>query len=105
MKRTDISGYILPTSATMVGACIMAVSIVRLMEISGKASTIIDNILAVDGLVFLASAVFSYLSLRAEREAQWLERFADMVFLGGLVLMVVASFMLAWEAGHFPVAS
>jgi hypothetical protein len=66
-------------------------------------TTVIDNILAVDSLVFLASTVLSYVSLRRERDLRWLERLADLVFLVGLLLIVLASFMLAWEVGHYPV--
>lgn len=58
MKR-EMSDHILPASATMVGVCLMAVSIVRVMEASAKIETVIDNLLAIDGLVFLASTFLS----------------------------------------------
>jgi hypothetical protein len=102
MKR-QMSDHILPASSTMVGVCLMTVSIVRVMEASAKVTTVIDNILAIDSLVFLASTVLSYVSLRRERDLRWLERLADLVFLVGLLLIVLASFMLAWEVGHYPV--
>jgi hypothetical protein len=96
----QLSHHILPTSATMVGACVMVISIVRLTEITGNVSTTIDDMMALDGILFLASAMLSYMSLRSERKRQRLERYADLVFLGGLTLMVLASCLLAWEFGH-----
>ncbi len=80
----------------------MATSIVRLLEASAKIATVIDNVLAVDGMIFLASGLLSYLSLRREGDGGWIERWADLIFLAGLVLMVAASVMLAWELGHTP---
>ena len=97
---TQLSHHILPTSATMVGACVMVISIVRLTEITGNVSTTIDDMMALDGILFLVSAMLSYMSLRSERRRQRLERYADLVFLGGLTLMVLASCLLAWEFGH-----
>ena len=96
----DVSRHILPTSATLVGVCLMVVSLVRLTEVTGNVSTVIDDVMAFDSIAFLASSVLSYLSLRTGRDTRHLERYADLLFLAGLALMVVASFMLAWEVGH-----
>ena len=98
-RHRDVSQHILPTSATMLGVCVTVVGIVRLMELTGNVSTIIDNLVAVDSGFFLLSCVLSYLSLRTERHSAELERYGDLVFIGGLVLMVVAACMLAWELG------
>ena len=98
--RTDISRHILPTAATMVGVCVTVIGIVRVVEINTAVSTVIDDILAVDGLIFLGSTLLSYASLRDNAPTPRLERLADWLFLLGLALMVVASFMLAWEFGQ-----
>jgi len=100
INRGDVSRHILPTSATMVGVCVTVVSLVRLMEVTGHISTVIDNVMAFDSILFLGSSVLSYLSLRTAHDTRVLERYADILFLAGLVLVVVASFMLAWEFGH-----
>ena len=103
-ERPDVSQHILPTAATMVGVCVTVIGIVRLVEVSAAVSTTIDEILAVDGAVFLGSTLLSYASLRREEATPRLERLADLLFLGGLGLMVVASFMFAWELGQVAVA-
>lgn len=79
----------------MVGVCVMVISIVKLLHI-GPAGTWIDKLMAFDSLAFLASAVFSYISMRngaLERH----ERYADMTFMVGLVGMGVCTFLLAFE--------
>lgn len=96
----DISRHIMPTSATMVGVCITVISIVRVMEVHGAVSTVIDDLVALDGAMFLIATILSYVSLRAPRLGRRVERYADLVFLGGLAVMVVASFLLAWEIGQ-----
>jgi hypothetical protein len=80
----DISRHIVPTAATMVGVCMTVISIVRLMELTANMSTIIDDILAIDSAVFLASCALSYVSLRSKLNSSRLERSADLLFLGGL---------------------
>ena len=103
-RRSDgISSHILPTSATMVGVCVTVIGIVRLIETGGTIATIVDNIVAVDSAFFLGATLLSYVSLRSPRHQERLERYAAVVFLAGLVIMVAASFMLAWEIGQHPV--
>ncbi|MDD5240442.1 MAG: hypothetical protein PHG47_01840 [Sulfuricella sp.] len=91
-----LSGHILPTSATMVGVCMTVISIVKLSHV-GVAGVLIDKILAFDSLLFLSSAIFSYLSLRVERNAVRMEGFADNFFMVGLVFMTAAAFVLSFE--------
>lgn len=92
----NLSSHILPTSATMVGVCMTVISIVKLSHV-GVAGTVIDKLLAFDSLLFLLSAVFSYVSLRVGRNVTRLERFADNTFMMGLVFMSGAAFVLSFE--------
>jgi hypothetical protein len=92
-----LSSHILPTSSTMVGVCMTAVSLVKLGETT-TALTRVDELMAFDGLLFLVSAVLSYMAIRTTtRLAIGLERIADAVFMLGLCLTVVASFLLAYS--------
>lgn len=94
-----IATHILPTAAAMAGVSITVVSLVRILETSSALRTFIDTVMALDGVVFLLSALFSYASLRSRDGGDRLERVADALFLGGLVVMVAASLMLAFELG------
>ncbi|MCC6714731.1 MAG: hypothetical protein IT496_05820 [Gammaproteobacteria bacterium] len=92
-----LSSHILPTSSTMVGVCMAAVSLVKLGE-TRYALTRVDELMAFDGLLFLVSAILSYMAIRSNtRIAVGLERTADVVFMLGLCLTVVASFLLAYS--------
>lgn len=99
----DISQHILPTSATMVGVCITVIGIVRLLETHAAIVTIIDDVAAVAAVIFLLSALLSFVALSTRAGAMGLERYADVVFLVGLLLLVVCGIMLAWELGQSPV--
>jgi small basic protein len=88
----------------MVGVCVTVIGIVRLLEVHSTMATIVDNVVAVASALFLTAALTSYGSIRTHKHQERLERYADLVFLGGLVIMVVASFMLAWEIGQHPIA-
>lgn len=92
----NLSRHILPTSATMAGVCMTVITLVKLFP-SGRAGTMIDKVLAFDSLLFLGSAIFSYLSMRAGPTAERLETRADLTFLAGLILLVAAAFLLSFE--------
>ena len=92
-----LSGQILSTSATMLGACITVISVVRLIEIHSSVMTVIDDIVAAGSGLFLVAALLSYLSMRSQRAR--LEGVADVIFMIALTIVVVAGLMLAWELG------
>jgi small-conductance mechanosensitive channel len=93
-----LSAHILPVSATMVGVCMTVVSIVKLVHPSGI-GFVIDKLLAADSLIFLASAILSFMSMqRTEAEgAAQLERWAETAFLFALGLVAIAAVLLGFE--------
>jgi hypothetical protein len=103
-SNSDISKHILPTSATMVGVSITVVSLVRLLEVHAGIETIIDDVAAVAAVTFLLSVFLSFMSLRTP-DGAWGERYASLVFLFGLLLLVGCGLMLAWELGQAPVTA
>lgn len=88
--------HILPVSATMVGVCMTVISLMQLMPGMARAKWL-DDLIAVDSLVFMASALLSYASIRTPRNTERLERIADLLFLAGMVVMVVVNFLLAFD--------
>ncbi len=89
-----ISKHILPTSATMVGVCMTVISILKLS--ANSSNTWADEILAVDSLLFIMSAIFSYVSIRNELEESKYEDWADKIFIFGLVVMTFACFIVVF---------
>lgn len=95
-SSNDLSHHILPNSAAMVGACIMVISIVKTMG-PGLANHLIDKALAFDSLLFMMSALLSFSSIRLKQSSERLERWAEMIFLVGLVSMTLITVIFSFE--------
>jgi hypothetical protein len=93
-RGSGLSAHILPTSATMIGVCLTALYISLLSPFSAG-RVVVDKLLAVDALVFLISAVLSFLSMRVRGRAA---RFtvAKNVFIGALGLLALGALVLAF---------
>lgn len=89
-----ISKHILPTSAPMVGVCMTVISILKLS--ANSSNTWADEILAVDSLLFIMSAIFSYVSIRNQLGENKYEDWADKIFIFGLVVMTFACFIVVF---------
>lgn len=97
MEPDRLSSHILPTSATMVGVCMTVVSLLQLREAVQPLSRI-DELVAGNGLVYLLSAMLSYMAIRGRAgHARRLERLADVTFMVGLCITVANSFLLAYS--------
>lgn len=90
-----LSAHILPTSATMIGVCLTTLYI-SLLGPLGTRRVMVDKLMAVDALVFLASAVLSFLSMRSRRWGARAERYAETVFIVGLGLLALGAVVLAF---------
>lgn len=92
----NLSHHILPNSATMVGACIMVISITKSLH-PDLTSFLIDKGLAIDSVLFMVSALLSFSSIRARRASARLERWAEAVFLLGLASMTLITLLFSFE--------
>ncbi|MDM9619580.1 hypothetical protein A6U87_26375 [Rhizobium sp. AC44/96] len=98
-RKIALSHHILPTSGTMIGICMTLIGLVKVTELKGQSSHV-DEYAALATLVFLASAMSSYLSLRMEDNvvaSRRLELFADQCFLLGLVAIVGIGVLFAYS--------
>jgi hypothetical protein len=96
--EADISVHILSVSAAMVGVCLTVIGLLRVVITIRKADTYADDLLAVDSVLFLMSALLSYWALRTRtlRRMHRVERYADAIFLLALMLMVVVCGFVTW---------
>lgn len=92
-KNNNLSQHILPSSATMIGVCITALSIIKLARFSGLALWL-SHLLALNSLVFLTSGVLSYAAMRSNQSVR-LEQYADIAFISGLILLSLATVFMA----------
>ena len=93
--HNSLSTNILPTSATMIGVCMTVLSIGHLGSSSYIRMTI-DKILAVGALIFLASALLSFMSMRTRWSGIRYEVRAETIFISGLGLLVFGTAALAF---------
>ena len=95
-QESNISIHIFSVSATMVGVCLTVIGIINF--ISNK-KTFIDEITAIDALIFLISCVFSYFAIRTKDNKRrfLLEKRVDIIFLSGILLMVLICIVIAFD--------
>lgn len=95
----DISIHIFTASAALVGVCLTVIGIINVNLSLRGVKTLADDFLALDALIFLASCLLSYYALRTRRIRRMhrVERFADSLFMIGLVLMVVVCVIIVYE--------
>ena len=108
----DISIHIFTASAALVGVCLTVIGLIRVVvatinvpamispaPASAAGPGISPNLLAVDALLFLASCLLSYWALRTRsiRRMYRVERVADAIFIGGLLLMTCVCTIIAYE--------
>jgi len=80
----------------MVGVAMTVISLVQLMP-KNAVSSWVDEVLAIDALIFLVCAWLSYWTLRHESQAQKIEDIADWLFLIGLSVMGFVSVLIAFD--------
>ena len=94
-RGSGLSTHILPTSATMIGVCMTVLSIGHLGP-GGELRMVVDKLLAMDALVFLVSALLSFMSIRTHRFGTRFEARAELVFIAGLGMLAVVAVGLAF---------
>jgi hypothetical protein len=97
--RPALSRHILPNSGTMIGVCTTLVGLVKVVEAHIGPSRV-DEYAALASLLFLASAITSYISIRHPGRFGLSARFeaiADQCFLVGLFAIAIISIFFAYE--------
>lgn len=94
----DICVHIFTASAGLVGVCLTVIGIIRVVISLRKADLIVDDLLAVDAIIYLISCLLAYWALRSRsvRRNHRLERLADGVFLLALTVTVISAGMITW---------
>lgn len=97
-EERDIATHIFTTSSVMLGLCLTIISVVNGPRSPARLDTIVDDIVAIDALIFLAAIFLSYAAMRARnlRRMHRVESLADAVFLLGMTGMGVACVFLVW---------
>jgi hypothetical protein len=99
MTEERLASRILPNAATMIGVCVTAVGLVKIAE-SHIGPSSVDIYFSLAAIIFLGSAMLSYLAIRApaaNRGVATLERMADGLFMLGLLALTLVATMFAYE--------
>ena len=99
MRSETLASHILPVSGTMIGVCVTLIGLVKLAE-ARHGTSHVDEYAALAAITFLASALASYLSMRysdREKLGVRIERFADTIFLWGLIGITLVATLFAYE--------
>jgi hypothetical protein len=95
----SLSKHILPSSGTMIGVCATLIGLVKLAEVHIGPSRV-DEYTALASMLFLASAIASYMSIRhvdRKETSERCEMIADRCFLAGMIGLAVITLFFAYE--------
>jgi drug/metabolite transporter (DMT)-like permease len=94
---------ICPISAAMVGVCLTTIGLMRIISSVGQntVSTYVDDLLAVNAIMFLIATLTSYAALRTrtDKRLHRLERVADLFFIGSMILLTAICFVITYAIG------
>ncbi|MBC7534492.1 MAG: hypothetical protein H7258_02225 [Ferruginibacter sp.] len=95
-SNKDKSPHILNTSSNLLGLCFIVLTSIKILNL--KAATIIDEVATLAIVMFMASSILSFLSMRRESTSNLkLERIADIFFLTGLFLLFVTAMFISFN--------
>ena len=95
-QQNEKSPHILNASSNLLGICFIVLASLKLLDKSEK--TIIDEITVAAIVLFMASCILSFLSIRREnRKSEMFERVADIIFLAGLSLLFVTTLLFSFN--------
>ena len=90
--------HVFTVSATLVGACLTVLGLLRLIDRLRPIASIADDLLTVDTVLFLFACGTAYAAIRSTshpRQRVW-ERIADLFFLTGLTTMTIVAVLLTY---------
>lgn len=95
-KSKEKSSHILNAASNLVGFCIVALTSLKILSLRER--TIIDEVLVVAIGLFIASIIFSFLSIRSnDEQANKYGRVADYIFLVGIFSLSAAVVLISFD--------
>ncbi|MEI6846489.1 MAG: hypothetical protein WCK32_00385 [Chlorobiaceae bacterium] len=103
----NICIHIFSVSAAMVGVCLTVIGIIQVVIKTQGATTLVDDFLSIDALLFLISCIFSYWAMRRQglKRMHQIERIADIIFMIALIFMVVICVLITYEVSYYKTVS
>lgn len=90
------SPHILSTSANLLGICFIVLTSLKKLALTD--GSLIDEFAVAAVMFFMTSCILSFISMRRQKTAsQRLEKVADFVFLSGLLVLFIATILIAFN--------
>ena len=90
--------HVFAVSAGMVGVCLTAIGLLRLISAQTRVQTLGDDLLAVDALIFVTCVFLAFWSFKTKvvRTRRRLRLAVDILFLAGLAGMAAICAVIAY---------
>ena len=97
-REHDLTMHVFSVSAAMVGVCLTAIGILRLVAAQSRAQTIGDDLLAIASIVFVLCSTLAFWSFKTPHAAtrRKLRILVDVLFLLGLAGMACICTIIAY---------
>jgi len=97
-REHELTLHVFSISAGMIGVCLTAIGILRLVTSQSSTETIGDNLLAADAVLFVLCCFLSFWSFKTRREPlrRRLRLAIDVLFMLALSVMVVVCAIIAY---------
>lgn len=98
-REHELTMHVFSISAAMVGVCLTAIGILRLVIAQTKVQTLGDELLAADAVFFVICCFLSFWSFKTRQEGlrRRLRVLVDVLFMAALVVMVGICAVIAYE--------
>lgn len=88
--------HILSTSANLLGICFIVLTSLKKFNLAD--GSLIDEFAVLAVIIFMASCILSFISMRqVTKTSQRLEQAADFIFLSGLIVLFLATLLIAFN--------
>ena len=97
-REHDLTMHVFTVSAGMVGVCLTAIGLLRLVTAQTKVQTLGDDLLAVDAVLFVVCAFLAFWSFKTRKPhiRRRLRLLVDTLFLAALAAMGAICALIAY---------
>lgn len=97
-REHDLTMHVFTVSAGMVGVCLTAIGLLRLVVAQTKVQTLGDELLAIDAVLFVVCVLLAFWSFKTQNTQlrRRLRTTVDVLFLAGLTGMATICAVIAY---------
>jgi hypothetical protein len=88
-EKPKIAAQIFGISCSLLGLCCLLIN--SISHFGAPDKTVIHKMAGIAGVLFLASGIFSYVSMRIALRAGFFEKISEIIFIIGLLLLALVS--------------